>query len=144
MDTIFADFIETLERKKIVQREKTDKLSDLSLKGVSGLRSKLKKALLDLYKGAKSTASAEIFKSKFAKPIVSEKFLKMLEDETYQFIGDWEYNVTKNARLAIIAAIKDGKPIAQVVDILGKETTVRRIKDALKKCADAPIPIPIA
>jgi SPP1 gp7 family putative phage head morphogenesis protein len=71
-----------------------------------------------LYKKGKELASSEIFKSNFAKPIVDDKFLKFIEEETYQFIGDWEYNVTKNARLAIIQAIKDGKSIADVVNIL--------------------------
>ena len=122
VDTIFKDFVDSLYNKKIVQRQKTDKLEDLSLKGVGSLRVKLKKALVDLYKTAKTTASAEIFKSNFAKPLVAESFLKILDDENYQFIGDWEYNVTKSARLAIISAIKDGKSITEVVNILDKET----------------------
>ena len=122
VEEIFKNFIDTIDQKKIVQRQKVDKLGDLSLKNVAGLRAKLKKALFDLYKTSKQTASSEIFKSNFAKPIVAEEFLKILEEETYQFIGDWEYNVTKNARLAIIQAIKDGKSITQVVDIINKET----------------------
>ncbi len=122
VDDIFKNFIDNIDQKKIVQRQKVDKLGDLSLKNLAGLRQKLKKALLDLYKTSKQTASSEIFKSNFAKPIVSDEFLKILEEETNQFIGDWEYNVTKNARLAIIQAIKDGKSIAEVIDIVNKET----------------------
>lgn len=122
VDDIFKNFIENIDQKKIVQRQKVDKLGDLSLKNLAGLRQKLKKALFDLYKTSKQTASSEIFKSNFAKPIVSDQFLKILEEETNQFIGDWEYNVTKNARLAIIQAIKDGKSIAEVVDIINQAT----------------------
>lgn len=122
VDDIFKNFIENIDQKKIVQRQKVDKLADLSLKNVAGLRQKLRKSLLDLYKTSKATASSEIFKSSFAKPIVSDEFLKILDEEVNQFIGDWEYNVTKNTRLAIIQAIKDGKSITQVVDIINQET----------------------
>lgn len=134
VDDIFKNFIEDIDNKRIVQREKVDKLDGLSLKNVAGLRAKLKKSLLDLYKTSKQTASSEIFKSSFAKPIVSDKFLKILEEETYQFIGDWEYNVTKNARLAIIEAIKDGKSIAQVVDIIDKEAK-EKARESLERYA---------
>lgn len=121
VDEIFKSFIDQIDSKKIVQRQKVDKLDSLSLKGTASLRQRLYKSLLDLYKKSKEISSSEIFKSKFAKPIVAEEFLKILDEETYQFIGDWEYNVTKNARLAIIQAIKDGKSITQVVDIIEKE-----------------------
>lgn len=127
IDGIFQTFIEDIDRKKIIQRQKVDKLDALALKNVAGLRQKLYKALLELYKKSKEVASSELFKSKFAKPIVAEEFLKILDEETYQFIGDWEYNVTKGARLAIIQAIKDGKSIAQVVDIIDEETKLKSI-----------------
>lgn len=122
VDGIFKDFIDTIDSKSIVQKQKIDKLDSLALKNVAGLRQKLSKALIDVYKKSKEIAASEIFKSKFAKPIVSEAFLKILEEELYQFIGDWEYNVTKGARLAIIQAIKDGKSIAEVVNIIDAET----------------------
>lgn len=122
VDNIFAAFLDDIDRKKIVQRQKIDKLDALALKNVAGLRQKLAKSLVELYKKSQELAAGEIFKSNFAKPMVAEEFLKILDEETFQFIGDWEYNVTKNARLAIIQAIKDGKSIAQVVDIVGTET----------------------
>lgn len=127
VEKIFTDFLDDIDRKKIVQRQKIDKLDALALKNVAGLRQKLYKALTDLYKKSKEVAASELFKSNFAKPIVAEEFLKILDNETFQFIGDWEYNVTKNARLAIIQAIKDGKSIAQVVDLVDSETKAKSI-----------------
>lgn len=122
IDDVFKKLYVEIDKKSIIQKKKVDKLDALSLKNLGTIRQKLYRSLLDLYKKSKELASSEIFKSSFAQPIVSEEFLKILEEETYQYIGDWEYNVTKGARLAIIQAIKDGKSISEVIDILEKDT----------------------
>lgn len=47
---------------------------------------------------------------------LAPEFLKSMAEENYNFIGDWNYAITKRARSEIIAAIKDGKPISSVID----------------------------
>jgi SPP1 gp7 family putative phage head morphogenesis protein len=118
IDAMMDDLITQIDRKKIVQAGKLEKAESLKLKKTAGLRQKLMKALKELYGKSKETASREILKSGFAKPIVDEAFLKILEEETFQFIGDWEFAVTKAARVAMVEAIKDGKPISAVAEIV--------------------------
>lgn len=46
-------------------------------------------------------------------------------------------------RFALSGKDKSPNPFT-LAGILGKETTLRRVKEALKKCANAPIPVPVA
>ena len=122
VDEIIEEFLDFIERKKIVQNQNLSKLDSLRLKKTGLLTKALKSAFLDLFKKSKLLAESEIFKGSFAKPLPDEKFLAVLEAENLAFIGDWEYAISKQARINIIAAIKDGKGIADVVDIVGSET----------------------
>lgn len=126
---IFKDFEDQIDRKKIVQRGALDKLESLELKNTNTLRARLFKDLKDLYKKGGELASAEVFKGSFAKPILDEKFLEILESETFQFMGDWKQNITKRARALLIAAIKDGKPISSITGILQGEMLNRSRTD---------------
>jgi SPP1 gp7 family putative phage head morphogenesis protein len=60
-------------------------------------------------------------KGNFRSPIPNEKFMEVLEQETFDYIGDWEYLVTKGARQALVEAVKDGKPLSAVIDFLETE-----------------------
>lgn len=121
INDIFLDFEDQIDRKKIVQRGAVEKLEALDVKGVASLRVKLHKELKDLYRKGGELASAEVFKGAFAKPIVDEKFLEILEAETFQYIGDWKQNITKRAKAILLAAIKDGKPISAITPLLQGE-----------------------
>jgi SPP1 gp7 family putative phage head morphogenesis protein len=77
----------------------------------------MRRSLRDIWVEGESSAKSELFKGQFAKSTVlpDEKFLEILDQELFDFIGDWEYKVTQRARQAAIAAIKDGQSISSFV-----------------------------
>ena len=83
----------------------------------------MKNSFLQLFKDSQIQAANELDKSNFADPLPSDDFLALLESETFDYIGDWKYNVLKKARIDLIAAIKDGKSISQVEGILRDDLT---------------------
>lgn len=115
---IYADFFDQLQKKKVVTKQDVEVIDEIKLKGLKDLKQLLKQSQMDLYKDAQAQAMTELDKSNFAQPTTSEEFLELLESENYNFIGDWQYNLKKKARIEVIAAIKDGRPISTVIDIL--------------------------
>jgi SPP1 gp7 family putative phage head morphogenesis protein len=83
-----------------------------------------KKHFRSLYKDSQIMARSEIRRADNAKKnenIPAEEFMAFLEKETHQYVGDWEYTINKRTRNAINNAIKDGRPISDVVGILDDE-----------------------
>jgi SPP1 gp7 family putative phage head morphogenesis protein len=115
---IYADFFDQLQKKKVITRQDIDVIDEIKLKGLKDLKQLLKQSQMDLYKDAQSQAMTELDKSNFAQPTTSQEFLDLIESENYNFIGDWQYNLKKKARIEVVAAIKDGRPISTVIDIL--------------------------
>jgi len=68
-----------------------------------------------------NTAQAELDKSNHANPVPSDEFLQMLEDETFQYIGDYQYTILKKTRIELIQAIKDGMPLSDVLSVMDDE-----------------------
>jgi SPP1 gp7 family putative phage head morphogenesis protein len=118
---VFADLYDQLQRKKIVSDMKVERIDSIKLKHMAELKKILKSSFMGIYKDAQNQASQEIFKSNFRAPTTSEEFLRILEEESFQFIGDWSYVILKRARLELIAAIKDGRPLSSVLDILDED-----------------------
>lgn len=118
VDEIFEDLYEQIERKKIIKNQNVERIDEIKLKKLGSLKQIIKKNLRDGYLRAKAQAQTELFKSQFLKPVAEDKFLEVIEAETFQFIGDWEYAITKEARTAMIAAIKEGRPLSSVVGII--------------------------
>jgi len=121
IEAIYEDLFDQLEKKKILKTGNIERLETLKLRKLKDLKLLLKKGLKKQYLDGKQLAQTELFKSDFAAPIVDEQFLKILEAEVFQFIGDWEFKVTQKARVEMIAAIKDGRPISSVIDIISTE-----------------------
>lgn len=115
------DLFDQIDKKKIVQGQKVDRIESLNLKYKKELKQILKSSFIQLYKDAKSQASSEILKGVYAKSIANDQFLEIIESETFQFIGDYEYTILKRVRAELIAAIKDGKSLATIQDILTNE-----------------------
>ncbi len=118
---MMADLFDQIERKKIVQGANADRIDTLQLKYKKELKQILKTSFISLYKDAKSQASTEILKGVYAKPVTNEQFLEMIETETFQFVGDYEYGILKRVRAELIAAIKDGKSLASIQDVLDRD-----------------------
>lgn len=118
---MLADLADQIERKKILPNQNTEKIDTLSLKYKKELKQVLKTSFLQLFKDAQTQAAAELNKAEFRKPLTSDKFLKVIEDETFKFVGDYEYSILKSARNQLIAAIKDGSALSSVLDVLDKD-----------------------
>ena len=118
---LFEDLYEQIKAKKILQTQDAGKLEDLKLKSPRELNLLLKRALRDGFKEGKVTGQRELLKGVFRTPLPDDKFLEFLDNETFQYIGDWSYNVTKKTRGALLEAIRDGKPLSSVVDLLDTE-----------------------
>lgn len=120
---ILADLMDQIEKKKILKDQKFERIESLNLKHLKELKIILKNSFLQLFKDSQIQAANELDKSNFADPLPSDDFLALLESETFDYIGDWKYNVLKKARIDLIAAIKDGKSISQVEGILRDDLT---------------------
>ena len=121
MDKIFNKFIESIEKKKIVQNGKFEKIDTLKLTNLGEMKTLLKSDLRKAFDMAKKQANSELFKSNFGEPLASDEFLKFLDNETFQFIGDWEFNITKGAATALRKAVKDGDSLASVIRLMNEE-----------------------
>lgn len=131
---IFVDLFDQLQRKKIVSDQKVERIDSIKLKHLAELKKILKSSFMGIYKDGQVQANQEIFKSNFRTPTTSEEFLRILEEESFQFIGDFSYTITKRVRAELIAAIKDGRPLSTVLDIMdidGKKLA----EDSLKRYA---------
>ena len=120
---ILSDLMDQIEKKKILQDNKFERIESLNLKYLKELKIILKNSFLQLFKDSQIQAASELDKSNFADPLPSDEFLALLESETFDYIGDWKYNILKKARIDLIAAIKDGKSISQIEGILRDDLT---------------------
>jgi len=114
----FADLYDQIEKKKILTSQKVERIDDLKLKDLKALKQALKSSFMGIYKDGQTQAQAELYKSEFRAPITSEKFLEVLEAETFAYVGDYEYKILQKVRNELVAAIKDGRSLASVIDVL--------------------------
>jgi len=119
---MMSDLFDQIQKKKILQTGNVDRIDTLNLKYKKELKQILRNSLVQIYRDAQSQAATEIEKSDFAKKAVAgQKFLDVIEKETFDFVGDYEYGILKRVRADLVAAIKDGKSLATVEDILDRD-----------------------
>jgi len=120
---IYDDLFAQIRDKKIVQKQDISKIEAIKVKKLAALKTLLKRRFKEWRADAYKQATGEIVKGaqKYTAPLPHEDFLAFLEEETFQYIGDFEYNIKKKVRLALIDAIKDGKPLSSVLDVLDDE-----------------------
>ena len=118
---MMEDLLEQIQKKKIIPSGDISRFDGIKLKKRSDIKKLLKKSMRDIYLDGKGTAAHELFKGQYALPQAEDDFLELLEQELFNFIGDWEYQITKAARQEIIKAIKDGKPISSVIDFISED-----------------------
>lgn len=81
------------------------------------LKKLLDKSFSEVWEKSTDIARAEVEKSDFAIQPAKE-FIETLDAENFGAIGDWEYEIMKGARVEMVSAIKDGKPLSSVIDVL--------------------------
>ena len=118
---IYADLYDQLDKKKILQSQKPERLDSLKLKYLKELKQILKESFRQLYTESQTVASQEILKGNYKKPLNSQQFNDLLEQETFQYVGDWSYEVMKKAKVEMVAALKDGRPLSSVIDVLDED-----------------------
>ena len=121
LDLIYNKLLESIEKKKIIQSGKFDRIEDIKLTNLGSLKTLLKNDLRRAFVGAKKGAQAELFKKQFGEPLASDEFLKFLDKETFDFIGDWEFKTLQNAKVELRKAIKDGTPLSEVINVLDNQ-----------------------
>lgn len=118
---MFSDLFDQIQKKKIVQNKSPEKIDGLQIKYLKELKNVLKSSFTQIYKDGQVLAQQELFKSEFAKPLTSQEFLDVLEQEVFDYIGDYQYQIKKKVRTELIAAIKDGRPLSDVINVLDDE-----------------------
>jgi SPP1 gp7 family putative phage head morphogenesis protein len=118
---IINDLIDQIQKKKILQTQNVEKIDTLTLKYKKELKQILNSSMFGIYSDSKKIAQTEVQKSNFAKPLTEDKFLDVIETENYSFIGDYEYGILKKTRVELISAIKDGKSLSTVSNLLTDE-----------------------
>jgi len=116
IEDIFEDFKRQIQRKNVLKNP--SRQNELKLKSLGKLNALIQRNFRTQFKRHGDIAQAELFKTEFAQTIASDEFLELLDNETFQYVGDFEFNVTKEARVAMSTAIRDGLPISSVVDIV--------------------------
>lgn len=119
---IFDKFSAKLRKMDVTKVNRLKKLEDLKLpkRELAKFGKILEGSLIESFQESKQRAASDLNKENFAVQPADE-FLRTLAEENFNFINDWEFNVTKRARVEIIAAVKDGRPISSVIDVLEED-----------------------
>lgn len=117
INSIFADLADQIQKKKILEGEggKPDRIDSIKVKHLSQLNALLKKSMRELYKDSALMARMEINKAQFTEPLPSDLFLEFLEKESFQYVGDWEYQISKKVRMELMNSIKDGRSLSATI-----------------------------
>ncbi len=123
VDDIFEDLYSQLQKKKIIENQDLDKAETIQLKYLSKMQTVFKKHFRRLHDDGMQMAKNEVRKSNLAsdapaESLANDEFLNFLEQETYKYVGDWSYGITKKTKEALTAAIKDGRPLSSVIDVM--------------------------
>ncbi len=118
---IFEDLYDQIQKKKILPKKDLSLADGLKLKNKKQLQLVLKRRFRELYKEAQAQAKVEVSSKSHARNVPSDDFLTFLDQETFNYIGDWEYTVLKRTRAELVSAIKDGKSLSDVIGILDDE-----------------------
>lgn len=126
---ILEDLFDQIKKKNILgNNPKPERIETIKLKNLKKLQQLLNKNLRQSYIDQKAIARRELLKQNFAQPLPSDKFLEFLYNETFQYVGDWEYQIMRRARNELANAIKDGRPLSSVITNL--EETANSYSDA--------------
>lgn len=119
---IFEDLYDQAQKKKIIQNQNLEKAETIQPKYLKRLQLVFKMHFRRAYKDGQGAAKHELSGQKYAQDnIPSDEFLDFLDQETFKYIGDWSYTVTKKLKDELIKAIKDGRPLSDVIGVMDDE-----------------------
>lgn len=123
VDEIFDDLYDQMRKKKIVNGldSKLDRIDTIKLKKIKQFQNIIKKHFKESFIKQTAIARAELFKQDFAFVIPEDTYYAWLEAESFKFVGDWKYKITQAAATEMIAAVKDGRPISSVIDVVDSQ-----------------------
>lgn len=122
LSDMLTDLKDQIQKKKIMSEPpKPERMNDLKLKNKKGLQQVFKKNFSTQYGESQVLARGELFKQTFARPMPSDEFLAFLEQETFRYVGQWEYNIITAVQVELAAAIKDGRPLSSVFAYIDSE-----------------------
>lgn len=119
---LFDDVYEQIRSKKILESQDPEKLASFKLKSPKELNLIIKRNLREGFKTGMLSGQRELLRGVFKiAPLPADKFLDLIDAETYAYIGDWVYKVEQSARVRILEAIRDGKPLSAVIDMMDED-----------------------
>ena len=116
---MILDLKDQIERKNILKSQDVSKLDSLKIKYAKELKIVLKNSFTQLYRDSQSQAAKELDKTSYVSPMSADKFQEAIDAETFQYVGDYMYQMTKKARIRLIQAVKDGESLSAVLAELG-------------------------
>jgi SPP1 gp7 family putative phage head morphogenesis protein len=98
--------------------DRVDELMNIQIQPHYALSVKkiLFKSFTDAHNEARMMAADELQQRSYKVPLPDEKFLQFLNGESSVFVTDWAGNLEKTARTRVIAAIRDGTPLSEILD----------------------------
>ncbi len=121
IDATYQDLFDQLAKKKILETQDITKMDSVKLKNGPKMTRILNKDMASNYKNSAIIAQNELKKSNFQLPLTDEKFVQTIAAENFDYIGDWQYSVEKQARVEMVSAMKDGRPLSSVIEVLSDE-----------------------
>jgi SPP1 gp7 family putative phage head morphogenesis protein len=124
INMIYEDLYDQMRKKKVIERKDLGLMNKIKLRHLGKLNAVIKSNLRDEYRRSQEIAKNEIFKNSFslkkeyAEPLAADEFLKVIDDETFQYIEKWHFNVMDDAKRAMQQALKDGRPLSSVIAML--------------------------
>jgi len=116
-----SDLFDQIQKKNILKSQDISRIDKLQLKYMKELKQILKSSFTSIYKDGQMLAQSELLKNSYKAPVAHDAFLDMLEEETFQYIGDYQYTILKRVRSELISAVKDGRPLSDVEGVLSNE-----------------------
>lgn len=118
IDSIWDDMANQIEKKKIIQKKDLGLARMLKFKNLKTLNSIYQKNFKNVHKQGFLEARKEIMNPKtFASstPLTDEEFIKVVNDETFDFVGDYSDSNLKSIRIKLSQSIKDGVPLSKAL-----------------------------
>ena len=122
VEDIFERFLDKVRKRKIVENKQLDKIDGLKLEKLRDIKLLLTRNFKQNYQNSKKIAQNELDRSDFRALNIEDSFLQFLDQETFQFVGEWEFEVTKGARQALREAIRDGSPFTNVISFINEKS----------------------